>query len=301
MKNSRNPSRESGMRWHCAARARDYNGPIADAAHPVMNRSTPAFPPAALLLALAAAPAAAVENGFYAGIAADWSIVDVDFSKTVSLEASAPGVSDAPARFRDPSGAFSRTSRPSGDDGNIIGLRALAGYRWRLSERFYFAGELEAVKYDSEEITGRVSETNDAGHSDFEIWDGVWKFEKDRSFGINTKLGYAPGGGVLGDGSIYALFGVRWLDGDVSANYTSPNGSITGGHRDGYSETPWRVGVGMEIGDADSWFDLQLSYADYDIDFTRRPGTARDDPRLGHEYEVEEWGLSLGYTRRFGD
>lgn len=253
--------------------------------------------PAALLLALAAAPAAAVENGFYAGIAADWSIVDVDFGKTVGVDAAAPGVGAAPAEFRDAAGAFSRRGAAS-DDSNIVGLKALAGYRWRLSERFYFAGELEAVKYDSEEVSGRIPGT---GESDFDIWRGIWKFDKDHSFGINTKFGYAPGGGLLGDGSVYALFGVRWLDGDVSASYSGQNGAVTGVHRDGYSETPWRVGVGMEIGDADSWFDLQLSYADYDIDFTRGPGTAVDDPRLGHEYEVEEWGLSLGYTRRFGD
>lgn len=254
--------------------------------------------PAALLLALAAAPVAAVENGFYAGIAADWSIVDVDFGKTVNVDAAAPGVGAAPARYRDAGGAFSRPSAPASDDGNIVGLKALAGYRWRLSERFYFAGELEAVKYDSEEVSGRIPST---GQGDFDLWQGIWKFEKDHSFGINTKFGYAPGGGLLGDGSVYALFGVRWLDGDVSASYSGQNGAVTGVHRDGYSETPWRVGVGMEIGDADSWFDLQLSYADYDIDFTRGPGTAVDEPRLGHEYEVEEWGLSLGYTRRFGD
>lgn len=253
--------------------------------------------PAALLFALAAAPAAAVENGFYAGIAADWSIVDVDFGKTVNVDAAAPGVGAAPAEFRDAAGAFSRRGA-SDDDSNIVGLKALAGYRWRLSERFYFAGELEAVKYDSEEVRGRIPST---GQGDFDLWQGIWKFEKDHSFGINTKFGFAPGGGLLGDGSVYALFGVRWLDGDVSASYSGQDGAVTGVHRDGYSETPWRVGVGMEIGDADSWFDLQLSYADYDIDFARGPGTAVDDPRLGHEYEVEEWGLSLGYTRRFGD
>ena len=264
-----------------------------------MSQPQPAFPSAVLLLALAAAPAAAVENGFYAGIAADWSIVDVDFGKTVNLDAAAVG--DAPASvapYLDPSGAFSRPSRPSSDDGNIVGLKALAGYRWRLSDRFYFAGELEAVKYDGEEISGPAATT---GEGDFDLWRGVWKFEKDHSFGISTKLGYAPANGVLGDGSVYALFGVRWLDGDVSASYAGQNGRVTGVHSDGYSETPWRVGVGMEIGDADSWFDLQLSYADYDVDFTRGPGTAVTEPRLDHEYEVEEWGLSLGYTRRFGD
>ena len=261
-----------------------------------MSQPQPAFPSAVLLLALAAAPAAAVENGFYAGIAADWSIVDVDFGKTVSLEASAAG--GAPAAFRDSSGAFSRRG-DAGDASGIGGLKALAGYRWRLSDRFYFAGELEAVKYDGEEISGPAATT---GEGDFDLWRGVWKFEKDHSFGISTKLGYAPANGVLGDGSVYALFGVRWLDGDVSASYVGgPNGSVTGVERDGYSETPWRVGVGMEIGDADSWFDLQLSYADYDVDFTRGPGTAVTEPRLDHEYEVEEWGLSLGYTRRFGD
>ena len=263
-----------------------------------MNQPQPALPSAVLLLALAAAPAAAVENGFYAGIAADWSIVDVDFGKTVNVEASAPGVGAAPAAFRDPSGAFSRRGE-AGDASGIGGLKALAGYRWRLSDRFYFAGELEAVKYDGEEISGPAATT---GEGDFDLWRGVWKFEKDHSFGISTKLGYAPANGVLGDGSIYALFGVRWLDGDVSASYVGgPNGSVTGVERDGYSETPWRVGVGMEIGDADSWFDLQLSYADYDVDFTRGPGTAVAEPRLDHEFEVEEWGLSLGYTRRFGD
>ena len=263
-----------------------------------MRQPRPASLAAALSLALAAAPAAAVENGFYAGVAADWSIVDVDFGKTVGVDASAPGVGEAPAQYRTADGGFFRPSGMVSDDSNIVGLKALAGYRWRLSERFYFAGELEAVKYDSEEVSGRLTPT---GQGNFDIWEGVWKFEKDHSFGINTKLGYAPGGGLLGDGSIYALFGVRWLDGDVSASYSGQNGAVTGVERDGYSETPWRVGVGMEIGDADSWFDLQLSYADYDIDFTRGPGSAVTEPRLGHEYEIEEWGLSLGYTRRFGD
>ena len=264
-----------------------------------MRQPRPALLPAALLLALAAAPAAAVENGFYAGIAADWSIVDVDFGKTVSVDASAPGVGAAPAAYRDASGNFSRRGTAD-DDSNIVGMKVLAGYRWRLSDRFYFAGELEAMKYDSEEVSGRVLPTTD-DEDNFNIWRGVWKFEKDHSFGINTKFGYAPGGGLLGDGSIYALFGVRWLDGDVSASFSGRNGEVTGIERDGYSETPWRVGVGMEIGDADSWFDLQLSYADYDVDFTRGPGNAVREPRLGHEYEIEEWGLSLGYTRRFGD
>ena len=261
-----------------------------------MRQPHPASLAAALSLALAAAPAAAVENGFYAGIAADWSIVDVDFGKTVNVDASVPGVNAAPARYRTAAG-FSRRGAAD-DDGQIAGLRALAGYRWRLSDRFYFAGELEAVTYHNEEVTGNLAAT---GQGDFDIWEGVWKFEKDHSFGINTKLGYAPGGGLLGDGSVYALFGVRWLDGDVSASYSGQNGAVAGVHSDDYSETPWRVGVGMEIGDADSWFDLQLSYADYDVDFARGPGSAVTEPRLEHEYEIEEWGLSLGYTRRFGD
>ena len=285
------------MCWHRAAPPQSYNRfPCITPRNTPMRPPKPALLPAALLLALAAAPAAAVKDGFYAGIAADWSIVDVDFGKSVGLDASAPGASGAPAEFRDAGGAFRRRDSAD-DDGGIGGVKALAGYRWRLSERFYFAGELEAVKYDSEEIGGRLAGTGDGP---YDVWPGVWKFEKDRSFGINTRLGYAPGG-VLGDGSVYALFGVRWLDGDVSASYAGDGGRVTGVRRDGYSETPWRVGVGMEIGDADSWFDLQLSYADYDIDFTRGSGAALDETRLGHEYEVEEWGLSLGYSRRFGD
>ncbi len=264
-----------------------------------MRQPRPASLAAALSLALAAAPAAAVENGFYAGVAADWSIVDVDFGKTIGLDAAAAGAARAPDEYRDAGGAFSRRSAAD-DDGDIVGLKALAGYRWRLSERFYFAGELEAVKYDSEEVSGRVTPTASTGDGgSFDIWRGVWKFEKDHSFGINTKLGYAPGGGLLGDGSVYALFGVRWLDGDLSASFAS--GDIADIDRGSYSETPWRVGVGMEIGDADSWFDLQLSYADYDVDFSAGTPSEVTNPRRILEYEVEEWGLSLGYTRRFGD
>ena len=258
-----------------------------------MRQPRPALLPAALLLALAAAPAAAVENGFYAGIAADWSIVDVDFDKTLRLDAAT--AVGAPAEFLS-GGAFSRRGEAS-DDGDIIGMKVLAGYRWRLSDRFYFAGELEAVKYDSEEVSGRLAPT---GTGDFDIWRGVWKFEKDHSFGINTKFGYAPGGGLLGDGSVYALFGVRWLDGDVSASFTNDS-TVSDIDRDGYSETPWRIGVGMEIGDADSWFDLQLSYADYDVDFAAGVPSVITDPHRTLDYEIEEWGLSLGYTRRFGD
>ena len=262
-----------------------------------MRQPRPALPPAALPLALAASPAAAVENGFYAGVAADWSIVDVDFDKTLRLDAATAGA--APAEFRDAGGAFSRRGAAS-DDGDIVGLKVLAGYRWRLSDRFYFAGELEAMKYDSEEVSGRVPPTDDA-NDNFNIWRGVWKFEKDHSFGINTKFGYAPGGGLLGDGgSVYALFGVRWLDGDVSASFTN-DGDVSDIDRDGYSETPWRVGVGMEIGDADSWFDLQLSYADYDVDFAAGAPSEITNPHRTLDYEIEEWGLSLGYTRRFGD
>ena len=264
-----------------------------------MRQPRPALLPAALLLALAAAPAAAVENGFYAGVAADWSIVDVDFGKTIGLDAATAGANNAPDAFRDAGGAFSRRGTAS-DDGDIIGMKVLAGYRWRLSDRFYFAGELEAMKYDSEEVSGSLTPTEDRNDS-FNIWRGVWKFEKDHSFGINTKFGYAPGGGLLGDGSIYALFGMRWLDGDVSASFTNRDGTVSDVDRDGYSETPWRIGVGMEIGDADSWFDLQLSYADYDVDFAAGAPSEFTNPHRALDYEIEEWGLSLGYTRRFGD
>lgn len=227
------------------------------------------------------APANA-RDGFYAGVALQRDRVAVDYRKSVGLD-SPPSYTEAGDRARD----------------HVEALRASAGYRRFLSERWYLAGEVEGAVYVNDGVAGYLEGTGD-GASD--VWPGAWTLEKRHGIGLNARIGYLPEAlDFLGAGRSFYLFaGMRWLDADIEAAHRSERFDVAGARREERTLNPWIVGAGMEFGSAGHRFDLRLSHAAYDLGFGAGSGGA-DDPRLGYAFEVREWSVSLGYAIAFGE
>ena len=239
-----------------------------------------------LTLFLTAGPArraADAAEGVYAGIAVEHSSVRVDYAKSV-------GIDLPPASYRE-----------AEDDARdaIHSLRAFAGYRRMLPGRFYLSGEVEAAFHPEGGVSGFLE--RGTGTEDRDVWPGAWTFEKRNDFGFNVKAGYAPESlDFLGAGrSLYLLAGMRWLEARVEAGHDNGRG-VSGVRREDVTATPWLIGAGVEFGSARGRFDLRVSYARYDFDFSGGgDGSALDRPRLRYEFDASEWSVSLGYVWSF--
>ena len=139
------------------------------------------------------------------------------------------------------------------------------------------------------------------GTGDRDVWPGAWSFEKNHRVGFNARLGYVPAGlDFLGAGrSVYLLSGVHWLDTTFHAAYDNGAG-IAGNRRKDRGTVPWLIGAGLEFGSVLNRFDLRFQYTGYDVDFQTGDGQALHRPQLEYDFDVDEWGISLGYTRAFG-
>ena len=227
--------------------------------------------------------AANAAEGLYAGIAVDQSGVRVDYVKSAGIDAPPPSYREAEDDARDAGRS----------------LRAFAGYRLRLSGRFYLSGEVEAALYPEGGVSGFLEKGTGAGDRD--VWRGAWTFEKRRGVGFNVRAGYAPESlDFLGAGrSLYLLAGMRRLDARVEAAHDNGKG-ISGVRREEVTATPWLIGAGVEFGGAQGRFDLRVSYARYDFDFGGGgDGSALNRPRLRYGFDASEWRVSLGYVWSF--
>ena len=153
---------------------------------------------AAALLAGAAAPAAAAQTGFYAGLTGTAMAFDGRYGKgTYRVDAS--GARGAGFRSHDDA------------DDALYGLGAMLGYRWELpGDGVWLSAELEWLSH-SGELSGRnPADCNHAPPCDwsFDHWADAWTLEPDSSLGLTLRLGFRAG--FLGpDASLYVLAGVR--------------------------------------------------------------------------------------------
>ena len=242
---------------------------------------------ATLLAAAAACPAGADTGEFFGGVSLGREWVDVDYTKGARVDV-------APASFME----------AEDDASDQIGALAVrAGYRKFLSERVYWSGDVEAAVYIDGRATGFLQGT---GGGNRDVWSGSWKWEKNRSIGVNVRFGYVPQAlDFLGAGSsLYLLTGIRRLDTEFEADFDNgasvPGASVSGTHEEDDWETSWVVGAGVEFGGPAHRFDLRIQYTDYELDHDRGDGSALNMPVLDYEFDVDEWGIHLGYTRPFG-
>ena len=234
-------------------------------------------------------------EGWFVGVRFGHELADVDYAKTASYNAGALGPGAA---------ASSRTARDSANDG-FNAFSANLGYRAFLSDRVYLSGEVEGAVY-SNTVEGFLRGTrtgNDGTIADADVFPGAWSVEKNHSIGFNARLGYVPQGfAFLGEGrSVYLISGVKWLDASFEAafdNLEAGADAIRGVTRETRDAVPWLIGGGLEFGSSKNRFDVRIHYSSWSMDYNQGDGSAQA-PRLPHDFEVEEVGVSLGYTRSF--
>ena len=235
---------------------------------------------AACVLVLAATDYAAAQDGLYAGVAAGWDRASADYTKGVGL--------DVP-----PESYETATNDAQGGFGAV---RASVGYRAPVAGRAYVSGEFEAAFHGGAGPAGYLREG--AGTGDRDVWPGPWSVEKNRGFGANVRLGYAPGGPLGEGGSVYFVTGVHWVGATVR------RGSDIGGTSRrtvaDHALRPWVAGAGVEWGSLANRVGLEVRYSAADLVFrTGGDGSALGMPRIDHTLGVREVSVQVGYTRSF--
>ena len=132
------------------------------------------------------------------------------------------------------------------------------------------------------------------------MWPGTWTFEKNRSVGLNAKLGYVPGTpGLLGEGgSVYLITGVHWLH--VTAERGFDNGVVSGMTRSDHTAPLWLVGGGLEWGSRANRFGVEVRYAAYSLVFNNAAdGSVIGMPKIDDTFALREWGVQVGFTKSF--
>ena len=235
---------------------------------------------AACVLLFAATQDAGAADGPYVGVAAGWHRVSGDYTKGIGLDV-------PPASYE----TATSDARLGGGT-----LRAALGYRTFVTGRLYVSGELEAALQGSDGPAGYLREGTGVGDRD--VWPGPWSVKRKGAFGMNTRLGYAPGG-LLGEGgSVYVVAGVHW------ERATVRRGSDIGGEVirvvADHTLRPWIVGVGVEWGSLVRRFGLEVLYSAADLELrTGGDGSALGMPRIDHRFNVRGIGVRVGYSRSF--
>ena len=162
--------------------------------------------------------------------------------------------------------------------------------------RLYVSGELEAAFRVGDAPAGYLREGTGVGDRD--VWPGSWSVKPRGSFGVNARLGYAPGG-LLGEGgSVYVVAGVHRERATVryGSDIRREAIRIVADH----TLRPWMAGVGIEWGSLASRIGLEIRYLTADLEFrSGGDGSALGMPRIDHRFDVREVGVQVGYTRSF--
>ena len=234
-------------------------------------------------------------EGFFAGVRFGYNLADVDYSKSAMYNA---GVLDT-----HPAGS-SMTAKDSANDG-FTAFMGNVGYRTFLSDHVYLSGEVEGAVYSSK-VGGVLRGTRSNGTiRNTDVYPGAWSVEKNHSVGFNARLGFVPRGlAFMGDGrSLYVISGVKWLNATFEAafdNRAQGNDPVFRGvTRKRRNAVPWLIGAGLEFGSSKNRFDVRIQYSSYDIEYTRGDGLTPTTARLPHDFNVDEIGFSVGYTRTF--
>ena len=237
-------------------------------------------------------------EGFFAGVRFGYELADAEHTKRVDFN---PGV------LQSQPGGSSKAIKEKGEDG-FNAFMANVGYRAFLSDRVYLSGEVEGAIYSNTVqgvIRGTFRGTAPVIPSE-EVFPGAWKVEKNHSIGFNARLGYVPQGlAFLGEGrSIYLISGVKWLDATFESSYDNrARGEdhivIRGVSRRTRDAVPWLIGGGLEFGSSTNRFDVRVHYSSWNMDSASGDGSREDNAYLRYNFDVEEVGISLGYTRSF--
>ena len=235
---------------------------------------------AVCMLLVAATRYAGAQEGPYFGVAAGWSRAIADYTKGISLDV-------PPASYE---------TATSDARGGIGLLQASLGYRTFIVDRLYVPGELEVAFRRGDAPAGYLLEGT--GVDDRDVWPGPWSVQRRGSFGMNARLGYAPGG-LLGEGgSVYVVAGLHRERATVryGSDIRGEAIRIVADH----TLRPWMAGVGIEWGSLASRIGLEVRYSGADLDFrTGGDGSALGMPRIGHRFGVRAVGVQVGYTRSF--
>lgn len=223
-------------------------------------------------------------EGFFAGVRFGYDLADVDYSKSAI------------------NAAGSRTAQDSANDGFTAFMGNL-GYRTFLTDQVYLSGEVEGAVYSSK-VGGYLRGTRSNGTiSDADVFPGGWSLEKNHSLGLNFRLGFVPKSlPSWGEGrSLYVIAGVKWLNATFEAahdNLAQGNDLVIRGvTRQTRNPIPWLIGGGMEFGSSKNRFDVRIQYSSWDIDYAT--GNGDTGVRLPFDFDVDEIGFSVGYTRTF--
>ncbi len=235
-------------------------------------------------------------EGLFVGVRFGHELAEAEYTKTVHYNAgvlpSHPDGSEVAGsdRARDGFNAFS----------------ANLGYRAFLSNQVYVSGEVEGAVY-SNAVQGFMEGTytgNERPIPSEHIFPGAWKVEKNHSIGFNARLGYVPRGfAFLGEGrSVYLISGVKWLDATFEAaidNFGVGEEAIRGVTRKKRDATPWLIGGGLEFGSSTNRFDVRIQYSSWSMDYASGDGTTAQSAYVPTTFDVDEVGISVGYTRSF--
>ncbi len=239
-------------------------------------------------------------EGFFAGVRFGYDLADVDYSKSVMYNAGVLGTGTA---------ASTMTAGDSANDG-FTAFMGNVGYRTFLSDQVYLSGEVEGAVYSSK-VGGFLRGTRDGmmrGDSTIperNVFPGAWSVEKNHSLGLNFRLGFVPKSlPSWGEGrSLYVIAGVKWLNATFEAAYDNrAQGNarvIRNVTRQTRNPIPWLIGGGMEFGSSKNRFDVRIQYSSWDIDYTTGDGATPATARVPHDFNVDEIGFSVGYTRTF--
>lgn len=239
-------------------------------------------------------------EGFFAGVRFGYDLAEVDYSKSAMYNAGVLGSRPA---------GSSMTAQDSANDG-FTAFMGNVGYRTFLSNHVYLSGEVEGAVYSSKvggilQGTSSDVEDDDSTIPSHNVFPGAWSVEKNHSLGFNARLGFVPKGlAFMGEGrSLYVISGVKWLNTTFESSYDNTaqgnNLVIRGVTRKKRNAVPWLIGAGMEFGSSKNRFDVRIQYSSWDIDYTSGDGATASTARLPHDFEVDEIGFSVGYTRTF--
>ena len=235
-----------------------------------------------LLVAALWHPSAGAGEGFYASAAVERSLVSVDYAKTVEI--------DTP---------YSRVTATDDVEEAVNAVRAAVGYRQPLSDRLYFAGEIEGLLYLDDDVTGFLA---GSGEGDTDVWPGAWTLDRRYAGGLGARLGYVPECPSLACAlrSLYLFSGIRWAEFEIEAAHVNQRLGISGSREGDDSSVGWLIGGGIEFGGGRGHFDLRLAYATHDVGFGAGNGLA-NDPTLGYSFDVRELSFMLGYVVPLAD
>ena len=236
-------------------------------------------------------------EGWFAGVRFGHELAEAQYTKSVHYNA---GVLPPPLDGRSVIG-----DEDSANDG-FNAFSANLGYRAFLSERVYLSGEVEGAVY-SNAVQGFFEGTYDGDERPIpsqHVFPGAWKVDKNHSLGFNARLGYVPESfAFLGEGrSVYLISGVKWLSATFEAAFDNDGvgeEAIRGVTRRTRNATPWLIGGGLEFGSSKNRFDVRIHYSSWSMDYAGGDGATEQSAYVPNTFDVDEVGISLGYTRSF--